>query len=595
MKRSKLDKNVQRYLNHSVDDADKQKNLDKKAIHNILEKFQSGHAFNIIDGMYEDQLGETDKKLWKCDRLLNEGKHSSRIPQDIANLKTRNYENREENHINTLNIINQATSTPKIPSKKLKKHLKSNKMSKTPTAYSKTPKQCSKYLQKLYQPSNAKLNSKILRTSSKPSPNTTMPSIISDSATFNPTISFLPSQTSFCYYNYKKRNFIHKKGTQDPRHKKRMVETQRVLDQVLGRERGRNGQQETTHDRMTLPLNIHTKSTISNEKSHKKMNKGFLKKGQKSSRAKKTSRHKEIGEDSALKKSIESISNSLPPEEINERSKLTELKKKAKSNTKSTGVVLRGVAKPRKIQSVRYQNTLRSCNVSSGGNKMDAVMKDRIKSKMTLPISQNHQHRGISGIEEFLKMSKRINSSKFITKSRILKLGTQSTSPNNKTCNKEELTGITEYRTLKSQKRSLNEIERSHLEKNKVFCQRKSREVQRIQDMCKAIEGGDQPLKSRITKQMILEGHRQDKLNATMNIISKLEGTPAFLLKKFYDYRVETLEQEKEFAQTVRQQYKSSIADPSRPVALKEKETKNIAEKVPKFIEILEASPENLY
>ena len=70
---------------------------------------------------------------------------------------------------------------------------------------------------------------------------------------------------------------------------------------------------------------------------------------------------------------------------------------------------------------------------------------------------------------------------------------------------------------------------------------------------------------------MFLEGHVQEAFNSTVDIMINMEDISTGAAKKYYQYRVNSIDEMKVQAEEVTREYKSGMMDPSRDAAIYEK------------------------
>ena len=70
---------------------------------------------------------------------------------------------------------------------------------------------------------------------------------------------------------------------------------------------------------------------------------------------------------------------------------------------------------------------------------------------------------------------------------------------------------------------------------------------------------------------MFLEGYVQEAFNSTVDIMINMEDISTGAAKKYYQYRVNSIDEMKVQAEEVTREYKSGMMDPSRDAAIYEK------------------------
>ena len=81
----------------------------------------------------------------------------------------------------------------------------------------------------------------------------------------------------------------------------------------------------------------------------------------------------------------------------------------------------------------------------------------------------------------------------------------------------------------------------------------------------------DVPVDKKFQYRLFLEGHVQDTFNSTVDIMLNMEDISTGTAKKYYQYRVTSLDEMKVQAEEVTREYKSGMMDPSRDAAIYEK------------------------
>ncbi|CAI2359799.1 unnamed protein product [Moneuplotes crassus] len=500
-----------------------------------LKRFErGGDEFRIIDQMYEEQMGEMQAKVFE------------------------KYEKGKKN-CTKINLLTKNSPHYKISNHRKNSHPKVQNPIPTPQKTSKLPKVRSKM-------QNSQ-NSKINYLSSL------NPTLCRDSRIKDLVKGF----TSF--YKYKKGSLVRHKGFTEVKQREKMSRSLEECKRfgkrfcrkgrtcIRGgrkcRDEGVDEKKEFSEVRNLFPKN----SQIPSIKLKNPERMESIKKCHKTIFLNNIATQRSNPETISIHCQLEDINDSLIFDEITEDSEDIKLTLGSKYFAQQTNFIPYEGLKPTDLASVRHKGSLSPRKEPSLYKKFCSDINGPLRSKNSLPTQEN-KNGDLSALMN-TQTTKVINSSKFITRNRISNLGKMSLTPEAKLFKRNRENRMSETKTLGSPKRSLNEIERADFQRNKIFYKHKNQEAKRIQNLCKLVGSVDRKFSSRIDQQIKFENQRQDKLNDTLDIISKLEEAPAFLLKKFYEYRVENMQQEKEFAVNVCKQYKSSLADPSRPISLK--------------------------